>query len=227
MRQQHIKRAEVLAPSKSGIFFASQTPRVAIPKETLLFCCWGWRAACESPRLPKLPSQISTLRAANCGAKSRYVPRPRRDVGSDVSIPHRSNSSRHCADTSFIAASAIWGTALGCAHYHGLNLRLPLVLSRKGCPYSLRLKRRSDSEGRRTDYWAADSLQAYVTGLYRAAGTNGTSHSGRRTFATRLLRNGVTIEQVQLLLGHESIDHTNRYIDVSDAEISRAFRDVI
>ncbi|SAL73852.1 integrase family protein [Caballeronia udeis] len=78
-----------------------------------------------------------------------------------------------------------------------------------------------------TDYWAADSLQAYVTGLYRAAGTKGTSHSGRRTFATRLLSNGATIEQVQLLLGHESIDQTSRYIDVSLAEMARAMATVI
>jgi integrase len=51
--------------------------------------------------------------------------------------------------------------------------------------------------------------------------------AGCRIYATRLLRNGAAIEQVQLLLGHESIDHTDRYIDVSDAEISRAFRDVV
>jgi len=68
----------------------------------------------------------------------------------------------------------------------------------------LGLKRRADAQGKWTDYWAAGSLQSYVTGLYRAAGTNnGTSHSGRRTFATRLLSNGATIEQVQLLLGHQ------------------------
>ena len=119
------------------------------------------------------------------------------------------------------------GTALGRTHCHVLSSHVPFVLSGKGHPYSLSLKRRSDSEGGRTDYWAAESLQAYVIGLYRAASTNGTSHSGRRKFATRLLRNGATIEQVQLLLGHESIDHTSRYIDVSDAEINRAFHDVI
>ena len=49
--------------------------------------------------------------------------------------------------------------------------------------------------------------------LYRAAGLRGTSHSGRRTFEASLFRKGATIEQVQLLFGHESIDDTSRYID--------------
>ncbi|WP_158935225.1 tyrosine-type recombinase/integrase [Burkholderia sp. S171] len=68
----------------------------------------------------------------------------------------------------------------------------------------------------------ASQAHLYVTALYRAAGTKGTSHSGRRTFATRALANGATIEQVQLLLGHDDIDQTSRYIDVSEEAISRA-----
>ncbi|KLU20535.1 integrase [Caballeronia mineralivorans PML1(12)] len=119
------------------------------------------------------------------------------------------------------------GTAFGRTEYHGLNRHLPLILSRKGYPYALSLKRREDAQGKWTDYWAADSLQAYVTGLYRAAGTNGTSHSGRRIFATKALANGASIEQVQFLLGHEDIDQASRYIDVSDADASRAFSEVI
>jgi hypothetical protein len=71
-----------------------------------------------------------------------------------------------------IGAAAL-GTALARTHYHGLNPHLPLVLSRKGYPYSLSLKRLSE-EGGRTDYWSADSLQAYVTDLYRAALPGGT-----------------------------------------------------
>jgi len=44
------------------------------------------------------------------------------------------------------------GTAMGRTEYHGLNPHLPLVLSRKGYPYALSLKSRSDAQERRTDY---------------------------------------------------------------------------
>lgn len=70
------------------------------------------------------------------------------------------------------------GMAFNRNDYRGLNRDLPLILSRKGYPYSLTKKRRVGALGEPLDYWAADSLQAYVTGLYQAAGTNGTSHSG-------------------------------------------------
>jgi len=119
------------------------------------------------------------------------------------------------------------GMAFNRNDYRGLNRDLPLILSRKGYPYSLTKKRRVGALGEPLDYWAADSLQAYVTGLYQAAGTNGTSHSGRRTFATRLLANGASIEQIQLLLGHGDIDQTSRYIDVSLADMARAMSAVI
>jgi hypothetical protein len=38
---------------------------------------------------------------------------------------------------------------------------------------------------------------------------------------------GATIEQLKLLLGHEEIDQTIRYIDLNVAILRRAFEDVI
>ncbi|MGA7816695.1 tyrosine-type recombinase/integrase [Caballeronia sp.] len=119
------------------------------------------------------------------------------------------------------------GTNLGRTDYHGLHANLPLILSRRGYPYSLSKKSRVGESGESTDYWAADSLQAYVTALYRASSSNGTSHSGRRTFATRALANGASIKQVQFLLGHGDIDQTSRYFDVPSADIALAFSEVI
>ncbi|MFL9922360.1 tyrosine-type recombinase/integrase [Paraburkholderia fungorum] len=66
-----------------------------------------------------------------------------------------------------------------------------------------------------------------MTGLYQAAGLKGSSHSGRRTFATRLVAKGASIEQVQLLLGHGGIDDTRRYIDVDPAVLRGAFEEEI
>jgi site-specific recombinase XerD len=119
------------------------------------------------------------------------------------------------------------GMTLGRAEYRGIHRDLPLILSRTGYPYALNKKRRTNDRGEVVDYCAADSLQAYVTGLYRAAGLKGTSHSGRRTFATRLLAKGATIDEVRLLLGHADIDQTRRYIDVDPAVLRSAFESVI
>ncbi|AJY08608.1 hypothetical protein SB768_30815 [Burkholderia sp. SIMBA_043] len=41
------------------------------------------------------------------------------------------------------------------------------------------------------------------------------------------LSGGATLEQVQLLLRHESIDDTRRYIDVESAVLSRIFEAAI
>ncbi|MBU9690781.1 site-specific integrase [Burkholderia multivorans] len=119
------------------------------------------------------------------------------------------------------------GTTLDKSRFRGLIPDLPLILSRKRYPYSLNRKKRFSADGQLMDYWAADSLQSYVTSLYKAAGIKASSHSGRRTFATRLLGRGATIEQVQLLLGHESIDDTRRYIDVDREVLSRILEEAI
>ncbi|KVS13145.1 tyrosine-type recombinase/integrase [Burkholderia multivorans] len=119
------------------------------------------------------------------------------------------------------------GTTLDRSRFRGLNPDIPLILSRKGYPYALNRKIRISADGEPIDYWAADSLQSYVTGLYKAAGLRASSHSGRRTFATRLLGRGATIEQVKLLLGHESIDDTRRYIEVDGAVLRRILESAI
>ncbi|CAE6795738.1 Tyrosine recombinase XerC [Paraburkholderia domus] len=119
------------------------------------------------------------------------------------------------------------GTTVARPEYRGLIADLPLILTRKGYPYSLNIKLRLSDTGAVLTYWAADTLQSYVTHLYRAAGLSGTSHSGRRTFATRLLAKGASIEDVQLLLGHQGIDQTMRYMDVNPKELQRALNSVI
>ena len=82
--------------------------------------------------------------------------------------------------------------------------------------------------GERRDYLAADSLQSYITRLYRKAGIKGgSSHSGRRTFATRLYAQTKNMDVVQQLLGHDSPDCTMRYIECDMQILRQAFIDVI
>ncbi|GAB7536961.1 tyrosine-type recombinase/integrase [Burkholderia sp. 3C] len=113
------------------------------------------------------------------------------------------------------------GVSLDRSEFRGLMPRTRLILTQKGGPFELSLKRRINSDGEPTEYWAADSLQSYITGLYRAAGLGAgySSHTGRRTFATRLVANGQSLETVQILLGHAHLDHVSPYIDVSDREM--------
>jgi len=69
----------------------------------------------------------------------------------------------------------------------------PLFLSQKGGPFN------------------ANTMQKLISKLYKNAGVNGTSHSGRRSFATNLINKNVDIYSVQQLLGHSSINTTQEY----------------
>lgn len=69
----------------------------------------------------------------------------------------------------------------------------PLFLSQKDSPFT------------------ANTIQRMIGGLYKKAGIEGSSHSGRRSFATRLIRKNVDIYSVQQLMGHSSIVTTQKY----------------
>lgn len=78
---------------------------------------------------------------------------------------------------------------------------------------------RSQKEGR----FSADTLQALFRRLYKKAEIVGaSSHSGRRTFATRLLQNGYDIKSVSVLMGHNSIQMTARYVDTNPVILAKA-----
>jgi integrase/recombinase XerD len=63
------------------------------------------------------------------------------------------------------------------------------------------------------DYFTNDTLAKRFETLYREAGIqDASSHSGRRTFATNLIENGVDIKAVSTLMGHASIQMTALYI---------------
>ena len=58
--------------------------------------------------------------------------------------------------------------------------------------------------------------------IYETAGIRTSSHSGRRTFATRLNEKGVGMRTIQKLMGHRHIGTTALYCDVSDAALRNA-----
>jgi site-specific recombinase XerD len=112
--------------------------------------------------------------------------------------------------------------------YRGLVPSSKLILTHKGYKFHLNTKRRVSFDGERVDYLACDSLQSHVTKLYRDAGIKGgSSHSGRRTMASRLIAQGHAIETVQQLLGHAELDHVRPYLQVSQKKLQEMFAIVL
>src|SRR5262249_4111240 len=70
------------------------------------------------------------------------------------------------------------------------------------------------------------TLSMLFKSIYDATGIRTSSHSGRRTFATRLNAKGVGMRTIQKLMGHKHIGTTALYCDVSE-EIMRNAVEVV
>jgi integrase/recombinase XerD len=66
------------------------------------------------------------------------------------------------------------------------------------------------------------SLSMLFKEIFEMAGIRTSSHSGRRTFATRLNAKGVGMRTIQKLMGHRNIGTTALYCDVSDETLRNA-----
>jgi integrase/recombinase XerD len=66
------------------------------------------------------------------------------------------------------------------------------------------------------------SLSLRFKAIYQSAGIKTSSHSGRRTFATRLNAAGIGMRTIQNALGHANIQTTALYCDVSDDQLANA-----
>jgi integrase/recombinase XerD len=120
------------------------------------------------------------------------------------------------------------GTELTTDRYRGLSPATALILTHKGSKFYLNTKRRKNFAGERVDYRACDSLQARITKVYKKAGIKqGSSHSGRRTMASNLLRKGASLDAVRQLLGHSQIDHIMPYLEVQQDKLREMFFDVL
>jgi integrase/recombinase XerD len=98
--------------------------------------------------------------------------------------------------------------------YRGLKKDSKVILSENRRPYSLKQKKRVNSDGKEEMYLACDTLQEMVTKWGREAGIERFStHSGRRTLATRVARRGGDERLLCTLLRHESDDQPYEYID--------------
>ena len=71
--------------------------------------------------------------------------------------------------------------------------------------------------------FSANTMSQLFLSIYHSCGLEGrSSHSGRRSFITRLAEQGVAVHLLAALAGHRSIQTTQRYITVNDALLARA-----
>lgn len=69
--------------------------------------------------------------------------------------------------------------------------------------------------------FSANTMQRLVAICYQRAGIKGSSHSGRRSYATNLIQAGADVYTVQCLLGHSSILTTQEYFTTSPARMAK------
>lgn len=87
------------------------------------------------------------------------------------------------------------------------NLKAPLFTSQKGLAFS------------------PNSLSRMLNNLYRLHGYSGcTSHCGRRSLITKLVNRGVSVNKVQVLAGHSSIQTTMGYVRTDPNQLSEIMK---
>lgn len=74
----------------------------------------------------------------------------------------------------------------------------------------------------KSEGFSANTLTYTMTMLYKSSGLYGcSSHSGRRTFITKLSNKSVPLKVLMEMVGHRNLQTTQRYIDVT-ADMKRA-----
>ena len=72
-------------------------------------------------------------------------------------------------------------------------------------------------------HFSANSLCQLFLRIYKEAGfSNASSHSGRRTFITKLANASVNAKVIMTLAGHKNLSTTQRYIEVNQQQLSNA-----
>ena len=72
-------------------------------------------------------------------------------------------------------------------------------------------------------HFSANTMCQLFLDIYKACGfEHASSHSGRRTFITKLANSGVNVRLLAALAGHQHIAVTQRYIDVNETQLANA-----
>jgi len=82
-------------------------------------------------------------------------------------------------------------------------------------------------KSRKGGAFTPNTMQMLFKRMYCWAGLDqASSHSGRRTFATSLIEQGVDIKAVSNLMGHASVSMTARYVESNPLRLSRICQDI-
>lgn len=82
-------------------------------------------------------------------------------------------------------------------------------------------------KSRKGGAFTPNTMQMLFKRMYRWAGLDqASSHSGRRTFATSLIEQGVDIKAVSTLMGHSSVSMTARYVEDNPLRLKRICQDI-
>ena len=78
-------------------------------------------------------------------------------------------------------------------------------------------------ESQKGGHFSANTMCQLFLDIYKAVALkDASSHSGRRTYITRLANKGVGVRLLAELAGHSHISTTQRYIDVNAEQLSEA-----
>ncbi len=104
-----------------------------------------------------------------------------------------------------------------------LNQRLRRALAEYAAGLNLCDLNRALFESQKGGHFSANTMCQLFLDIYKAVGLkDASSHSGRRTYITRLANKGVGVRLLAELAGHSHISTTQRYIDVNAEHLSAA-----
>ena len=115
----------------------------------------------------------------------------------------------------------------GSSEYGGMQPDSPLFLGRGESGFTFRIKEYTKSDGTVAEYKVCSSMQQLISEIHKRVGVKkGSSHSGRRTFATRLADRGVDIEYIKYFLGHKTKQQTLTYIEANQQRVRNILKNV-
>ena len=104
-----------------------------------------------------------------------------------------------------------------------INQRLRRALDDYVAQLNLSDPNRPLFESQKGGHFSANTMCQLFLDIYKAVGLkDASSHSGRRTYITRLANKGVGVRLLAALAGHSHISTTQRYIDVNAEQLTAA-----